>query len=76
MYTTQTIFPPTMPAHSQRTLIMKANGGSVTVEALLDSGSNLWVQTDSKSSDGGFVLACGNATVRITPSGGAQYDLV
>ena len=76
MFTTQTTFPPTMPAHSQRTLVLKANGGSVTVHALLDEATSLWVQTDSKSVDGGFVLSCGNATIRITPTGGAQYDLV
>jgi hypothetical protein len=76
MFTNTQVFEPSMPYAHQRTLILKANGGKVVVEALLDKATSLWVKTDEKNSDGGYVLSCGNAMIRITPSGGAQYDLV
>lgn len=76
MYLAQQTFSPADMPYGNRVLLIKANGGTVTVEALMDLNTDLWVQTDVKSEDGGFILACGNATIRITPSGGASFDLL
>ena len=76
MYLTQQTFPPADIPYGDRVLLIKANGGTVIVEALMDLNTDLWVQTDVKSEDGGFILACGSATIRITPSGGASFDLL
>lgn len=76
MFTTQMVFEPTMPAQITRSLLLKANGGSVLVEALVDAETNLWITTDTRNADGGYVVSCGNATLRVTPSGGAVYNFI
>lgn len=58
----------------ERTLTVRANGGSVTVEASSDGVD--WVLTDTKSVDGGWILFQGKALIRITPNGGAEYEFV
>lgn len=75
MFNNTQVFQPSMPYQHQRTLLLKANGGSVTIEALIDQATDLWVVTDTRNADGGWPLSCGNATIRITPTGGAVYEL-
>lgn len=69
------VFQPSMPYQFERILLVKANGGSVAIDALLDAATDLWVRTDTISTDGASQLVFGNLTVRITPSGGAVYDV-
>ena len=76
MFTTQKTFLPAAAPHWQRTLLLKTNGGSVKIEALLDETSNLWVETETKSKDGAYIIATGNVTIRVTPTGGAVFDLI
>jgi hypothetical protein len=75
MYSTQQVFPPAVHPYGQRVLVVKSNGGSVAVEVQLNPATNTWVTSDTKSSDGAFVLACGGSTIRITPTGGATFNL-
>ena len=63
----------TTGARLERTLTVKTNGGSVTVEASYDTD---WVLTDTITKDGGYVLFQGKARVRITPISGAEYEYI
>ena len=75
MYSTQQVFPPAVYPYEHRILVVKSNGGSVVVEVQLNPTTNTWVVSDTKWADGAFVLACGGATIRITPTGGATFNL-
>jgi hypothetical protein len=61
-------------ARLERTITVKTNGGSVTIEASLNGDS--WVLTDTISVDGGYVLFQGKAVIRITPNNGAEYQYI
>jgi hypothetical protein len=76
MFTTTETFYPHMPSKFERILLSKTNGGSILVEALLDEATNEWVTTDTISSDGATQLVFGNVVVRVTPSGGAVYNVL
>lgn len=56
----------------QTMLIVKANGGSVTVEK---QAGESWVVTDTFTADGGYLLQLGNSATRFTPAGGAVYEV-
>ncbi|AQL36871.1 MULTISPECIES: hypothetical protein [Pseudomonas syringae group] len=56
----------------QTLLIVKANGGSVTVEKQVGDS---WVVTDTFTADGGHLLQLGNSATRFTPAGGAAYEV-
>lgn len=68
MPTTQT----TTNYHGSSTLLVKANGGQVTVEKQVNGA---WVIVDTFKEDGGWVYAFGNSPTRITPTGGAVYEV-
>ncbi|MCH5555688.1 hypothetical protein [Pseudomonas syringae] len=53
-------------------LIVKANGGTVTVEKRAGDG---WVVTDAFAKDGGYLLKLGNSETRITPLAGAYFEV-
>ncbi|KPY35680.1 hypothetical protein [Pseudomonas syringae] len=53
-------------------LIVKANGGSVTVEK---KAGDSWVVTDTFVRDGGYLLKLGNSDTRITPTAGAYFEV-
>ncbi|MCQ3000443.1 hypothetical protein NLO98_11845 [Pseudomonas syringae] len=56
----------------QTMLIVKANGGSVTVEKQVGAS---WVVTDTFTRDGGYLLQLGNSSTRITPAAGASFEV-
>jgi len=55
-----------------RVLIVKANGGTVTVEC---KAGDAWVLTDTYSTDTAVEMFFGSALFRIVPVGGAEYDI-
>jgi hypothetical protein len=55
-----------------RVLVVKANGGTVTVECAAGSGC---VVSDTYTADGAFEQFVGSAKFRIIPTGGAEYDI-
>ena len=71
--TTQRIFNTT-GARLERTLTVKRNGGSVTIEASFDGAD--WVLTDTIETDGGYIVFQGKAKLRVTPIGGAEYEYI
>jgi hypothetical protein len=54
------------------TLIVKANGGSVTVEKKVE---NAWVIVDTFSADGAWRMDFGMSSTRITPLNGAAFEV-
>lgn len=56
----------------ERTLVVKANGGSVTVEKRVGAD---WVVTDTITADGAYRLNLGQTPTRFTPTGGAAYEV-
>ncbi|AHG41148.1 hypothetical protein N018_13410 [Pseudomonas syringae CC1557] len=56
----------------QTMLIVKANGGTVMVEK---KAGDIWVVTDTFTKDGGYLLQLGNSSTRITPNGGAVFEV-
>ena len=71
--TTQRAFNTT-GARLERTLTVKTNGGQVTIEASFDGVD--WVLTDIIQIGGGYVVFQGKAKLRITPTGGAEYEFI
>jgi len=63
----QFMYPP-----ESRVLIVKTNGGAVTVEC--KAGAE-WVLTDTYSADTAVEMFFGSALFRIVPVGGAEYDI-
>ncbi|GBH11188.1 Phosphoribosyl 1,2-cyclic phosphodiesterase [Pseudomonas syringae pv. actinidiae] len=53
-------------------LIVKANGGTVTVEK---KAGESWVVTDTFARDGGYLLELGSSYTRITPIAGAFFEV-
>ncbi|RMV39851.1 hypothetical protein ALP12_02163 [Pseudomonas savastanoi pv. phaseolicola] len=53
-------------------LIVKANGGTVTVEK---KAGDSWVVTDTLAKDGGYLLELGSSYTRITPTAGAYFEV-
>lgn len=52
-------------------LTVKANGGSVSIEYPVGAS---WVEAQSVAIDGGYIISA-LSQVRITPTGGAEYDV-
>lgn len=61
-------------ARLERTITVRTNGGSVTIEASYDDVD--WVLTDTITLDGGYVLFHGVAKIRVTPIDGAEYEYI
>ena len=64
----------TSGARLERTITVKTNGGQVTLEASFDGID--WQLTDNILIDGGYVVFQGKAMVRVTPTGGAEYEFI
>ena len=64
----------TTGARLERTITVKTNGGQVTLEASFDGVD--WQLTDTILIDGGWPVFQGKAKIRVTPSGGAEYDYI
>lgn len=58
--------------YGRKLLVVKANGGSVSVQKLVGSD---WVTTDTFAADGGFVLDLFNSATRFIPVGGAAFEI-
>lgn len=54
------------------TLVVKANGGSVAVEKKVGGE---WVTVDTFAMDGAWPMDFGMSSTRITPSGGAAFEV-
>lgn len=61
-------------ARVDRTVTVNTNGGQVTIEASYD-GAN-WVLTDTVVINGGYVVYQGASKLRLTPTGGAEYEFI
>ena len=55
-----------------RQLLIKTNGGSVTVSKMV---GGVWVVIDTFSEDGGYVYQFGKTPTKITPTGGAVFEV-
>ncbi len=64
----------TTGARLERTVTVRANGGQVTLEASFNGVD--WQLTDTILIDGGFVVFQGKAKIRVTPTGGAEYEFI
>ena len=64
----------TTGARLERTVTVRTNGGQVTIEA----GSTIadLVLTDTIQISGGYVVFQGKALLRVTPTGGAEYEFI
>ena len=71
--TTQRTFNTT-GARLERTITVNTNGGQVTIEASFDGID--WVLTDTIQIGGGYIVFQGKAMVRVTPTGGAEYEYI
>lgn len=64
------------PVRAQPTLILtvKANGGSVLLE--IQHSPGVFVTAELFTADTAKAIYLGGATFRLTPTGGAEYNLV
>ena len=56
-----------------RVLTVKANGGSVVVQA--QAGAS-WITTDTYTTDAAVEVFFGRSLVRVVPSGGAEFEVL
>jgi uncharacterized protein YjhX (UPF0386 family) len=56
-----------------RILVVKANGGSVAVEKMVEGQ---WVTVDTFTEDGAWPMSLGISQTRFTPSNGAFYEVL
>lgn len=64
----------TTGARLERTLTVNRKAGGVTIEASFDGVD--WVLTDTIVVSGGWPVFQGKAMIRITPTGGAEYEYI
>lgn len=74
-YSTEQTFLPTQFSGPNRTIVVKANGGKVEVFAPLDLEANQWIKTGEYASDTVDCFFHGNAKIKVTPSGGAEFNV-
>ncbi|MGI4841013.1 MAG: hypothetical protein ACRYF9_25775 [Janthinobacterium lividum] len=55
-----------------RILTVKANGGNVAVERMVEG---TWVTIDLFAQDGAWPLNLGRTATRFTPTGGAAFEI-
>lgn len=67
--TTQLLVPN---PQGTKILTVKANGGSVAVERMVEGQ---WVTVDLFAEDGAWPLNLGRTTTRFTPSNGAAFEV-
>lgn len=72
MYTTAQTFGPERKA--RYILTVKANGGAV--EVAIEHSPGVFVVADTFEEDGAHYVTWDRAKVRVTPSGGAEFNLV
>ena len=58
----------------ERTLTVKIRSGSVTIEASFDGVD--WVLTDTIIVSGGWPIFQGVSKLRITPTGGSEFEFI
>ena len=73
-YNVEKKFPWTCHGDEYATIVVKANGGSVTVKVLLDDDTGETITSNTYTSDAAEALRPGKNTVTVTPSGGAEYS--
>lgn len=71
--TTQ-VFVPVPASRRERTLVVKLNGGTLTLSALLNSTPEEWVVSDIVTEDGAYVIDH-HLPFKVTVTGGAVYSL-
>lgn len=71
-HTTEQEFGPFGQSDTPRRLVVQANGGSVTVKALL-TGST-YITFDTISADDAKMIEVAGCKLQITPAGGAAYN--
>ena len=64
----------TTGARLERTLTVNRKSGSVTIEASFDGVD--WVLTDTIVVSGGWPVFQGKSMLRITPTGGAEFEFI
>lgn len=74
-YTAELVFIPTRFSGPHRTLVVKANGGKVEVFAPLDLQNNEWIKAGEYTSDSVDCFFHGNASIKVVPSGGAEFNI-
>jgi hypothetical protein len=72
VYTSEQVFPWTASRRERMMLAVKANGG--TVHVAVKHGAE-FITTDTITEDTAGEFYLGGATVRLTPSGGAEFSL-
>ena len=71
MPTSQVVY--NLPDRSPRILAIKSNGGTVTLEVKVGSS---WLLTDTYTADTVVEIYFGHASLRISPTGGAEFELL
>jgi len=74
-YTTAKTFHPTEFSGPERTIVVKANGGKVEVFAPIDLEADQWIKAGEYTTDDIDPVFQGNASIKIVPTGGAEYNL-
>lgn len=59
--------------NASHVIVVKANGGSVSVECKAGAA---WVVTDTFAVDTATEMFFGSALFRVTPTGGAEFDVL
>lgn len=72
----QEIFGPYVYYTKPGTLIVRANGGDITLDVLADQTNDIWVTDQVFSEDGVHKVDVSNSTIRLTPLGGAEFSFV
>ena len=74
-YTAEKTFLPTEFSGPDRTIVVKANGGTVEVFAPLDFEADEWISSGVYSADEVDFTFHGNCPLKIVPNGGAEYNV-
>ncbi|WP_120501446.1 hypothetical protein [Roseovarius sp. EL26] len=73
---TQMILGPYAYYAKPATLIVQANGGTVTLEVLADKSADIWIVDQSFDADSVHKVDVSNSTIRLTPIGAAKFSFV
>ncbi len=73
---TQKVLGPYAYYAKPGTLIVRANGGNVTLEVLADQAADIWIADQVFDKDGVHKVDVNNSTIRLSPAGGAAFSFV
>ena len=74
IFSTTETFGPYPAGYPDAVIMVKTNGGSLTIESVMSDGTAVPMEGGTIAADEGFAMSVARGTFKATPAGGCVYE--